>query len=474
MVQYLDMLIGFSLVMLLLSLIIMIVVQAIGTFLQMRGDSLLWGVRQTLEQMGYDIDDAEAIADKIIRHPALSSKPGVPATALRFVEFVRLLPTSEEEATRTLTEKVERAVDSARRGGGKIAEDALRRGVAKALVPAKTRIGRIFSWFERLAARVGLSKSLAKVQAAAGDPDALAEKLVKLILQKGGGAADNLADQVKKRARTEIDAVVARAREKVDRTKETMREWFDMVMDRSTERFVNQTRRITVGIAFILAFALHVDALDILSQLQTNPELRAQLVAQAQTTVQTGEDVVARVVAQRSFATETLTALHDSLASADPTAATLLEPLPSGLATRGQGEAWLLGTVPDSSPAHDSLLVAYNSKFDDLTREWLTALRGQAASLTEQLGDTKLVMFELRSNWLGDYTDLKHLGGTLVAALLLSLGAPFWFNALKNLSNLRPVIARNVQKTEDDEKQRVTSGTGGQEQVGQDTPPAST
>ena len=312
------------------------------------------------------------------------------------------------------------------------------------------------------------------MQAAAGDPDALAGKLVKVILQKGGGAADNLAEQAKERARTEIAAVVARAREKVDRTKDTMREWFDMVMDRSTERFVNQTRRITVGIAFILAFALHVDALDILSQLQTNPELRAQLVAQAQTTVQTGEDVVARVVAQRSFATETLTALRDSLASADPAAAALLEPLPSSLATRGQGEAWLLGTVPDSNPAHDSLLVAYNNKFDDLTREWLKELRGHAATLTQQLGDTELVLFELRSNWLGDYKDLRHLGGTLVAALLLSLGAPFWFNALKNLSNLRPVLARNVQKTEDEEKQRVTSGGGSQEQGGQREPATST
>lgn len=35
-----------------------------------------------------------------------------------------------------------------------------------------------------------------------------------------------------------------------------------------------------------------------------------------------------------------------------------------------------------------------------------------------------------------------HLWGILATAALLSLGAPFWFNVLKNLSNLRPVLAR--------------------------------
>jgi hypothetical protein len=34
----------------------------------------------------------------------------------------------------------------------------------------------------------------------------------------------------------------------------------------------------------------------------------------------------------------------------------------------------------------------------------------------------------------------------LVAAALLSLGAPFWFNILKTLSNLRPLVATREEK----------------------------
>jgi hypothetical protein len=39
-----------------------------------------------------------------------------------------------------------------------------------------------------------------------------------------------------------------------------------------------------------------------------------------------------------------------------------------------------------------------------------------------------------------------HLWGILASALLLSLGAPFWFNMLKTLSNLRPVLANKEQQ----------------------------
>jgi hypothetical protein len=40
----------------------------------------------------------------------------------------------------------------------------------------------------------------------------------------------------------------------------------------------------------------------------------------------------------------------------------------------------------------------------------------------------------------------RNLLGILLAAAFLSLGAPFWFNALKNLSNLRSVVATKEQQ----------------------------
>ena len=40
----------------------------------------------------------------------------------------------------------------------------------------------------------------------------------------------------------------------------------------------------------------------------------------------------------------------------------------------------------------------------------------------------------------------NHLFGLALSAGLLTLGAPFWFNLLKNLMNLRPAVATLVEK----------------------------
>ena len=39
-----------------------------------------------------------------------------------------------------------------------------------------------------------------------------------------------------------------------------------------------------------------------------------------------------------------------------------------------------------------------------------------------------------------------HFWGVLASAALLSVGAPFWFNALKTLTSLRPVLANKEQQ----------------------------
>jgi hypothetical protein len=41
---------------------------------------------------------------------------------------------------------------------------------------------------------------------------------------------------------------------------------------------------------------------------------------------------------------------------------------------------------------------------------------------------------------------MRNLLGILITTAFLSLGAPFWFNSLKGLSNLRTVLAENERK----------------------------
>jgi len=43
-------------------------------------------------------------------------------------------------------------------------------------------------------------------------------------------------------------------------------------------------------------------------------------------------------------------------------------------------------------------------------------------------------------------SQIKYILGALITAALLNLGAPFWFNALKSLANLRPILAAKQQE----------------------------
>ena len=71
-------------------------------------------------------------------------------------------------------------------------------------------------------------------------------------------------------------------------------------------------------------------------------------------------------------------------------------------------------------------------------------MRGSAKSLIKNLEDSKLVLFELPKSWGAYFHQLfedKHLLGILITALLISLGAPFWYNTLRGFTNLRPFLA---------------------------------
>jgi len=57
------------------------------------------------------------------------------------------------------------------------------------------------------------------------------------------------------------------------------------------------------------------------------------------------------------------------------------------------------------------------------------------------LNNTALVTFPLDANWWTRLKDVRKVPGMLLSILLISLGAPFWYNALKSLLKLRSTLA---------------------------------
>ena len=169
--------------------------------------------------------------------------------------------------------------------------------------------------------------------------------------------------------------------------------WFDQTMDRTSQRFTASTRLITFVGAFVVAFMLQVDTPAIVNRLSADEQLRQQLVKDAET-------------------------LYENRQGAQTPA----------------GDTGT-GAVNEAGTASASALTTAETEMAQKHRAMLSA-----AGLVRlpSSGDA----------WLEGFT-LTSVLGMLLTALLLSLGAPFWYSVLGKLLQLRSVIAVK------DDKQRA-------------------
>ena len=73
MLERLDTVIAFAVVMLLLSLLITTLVQSISALLDLRGRNLHWGLKRLLPQLDSRLrGEAAKLSEQILRHPALT------------------------------------------------------------------------------------------------------------------------------------------------------------------------------------------------------------------------------------------------------------------------------------------------------------------------------------------------------------------------------------------------------------------
>lgn len=400
--EHFDTVLSFAVLMLLLSLQITILVQIVVAISGLRGWNLSWSLTTLLEQIDPELNlkvHAKKLAREILKHPALTIS-WTPlgrrkATAIRPEELLGVLKDLAAKSSSRLDDKTRKAL-----------ENALEMTIAGATPEVVEKAEEVVT---------ALTKVVPKAK-----KEALEDAVNKVL-------------QEKKKVEVEVKA------------------WFDTVMDRSTERFILNTRWITAAIAFALVFSLHIDSIQIFKQLSSSSEIRGRLIQQMDATLEQASAVTAGMQKPKPLASKAILSMQEEMEDAKDK--NRLGKVPLDLVTRQQGEDWL--TKNFAGPTLTKVLSTYEKRFEEASIDWLKELGVSLDEVKSSADQARLQIIPQKLTWK-EYTGNRwlHLLGIIMSGLFLSLGAPFWFNALRQLANLRPVLAGKVEKEATEQTQQ--------------------
>jgi hypothetical protein len=385
--QYLDTIIAFVVVLLGLSLLITILNQMISTLFGYRGTNLLWGVETVLSTIDPTLTGkAKDMAKKVLTEPIISDSL---FSRFKDVPILKTITSRWRLASAVSTQDLIHGLK-------KIADDKTTDSTTA----------------------TALNTMLSEI-----DPETArnAEMLEKLVQQVAPGAPDKADAMVK-----QVEASTQKAVGKVE-------VWFNRAMDRSSQRFAIQMRLWTVAFAVLLAFGAHIDTFHVLQELWASPATRSNLVASRDAVIQEATVVLSPTAtpdtegASPAVPPTIVNAAMKKLQSQNPALAA-----PPVFNSFNDAVTWLNTNAPQDQKA---ILVAQYQKLV------LNGLTDHFNGIKQTLENSGFAIVPSPYPGLFSFADWRNFAGILVTAALLSLGAPFWFNALKTLSNLRPLVA---------------------------------
>jgi hypothetical protein len=282
--------------------------------------------------------------------------------------------------------------------------------------------------------------------------------LVKTVDPKTAEAIDAVALRADKLIGTEIGqakALIAHYANMTDAAFVNLEKQFNSVQDRAQQWFALHTRLITVAAAVVAAFVLQLDTIALIKRLSTDADMRAKLVAVSGPIQQQADKILDET--QRAVISQ---AMHQAAIAELAKTYELPNELGShaDFASIDEAKAWLAKQLA-SDPKREQIVNSYEGL---ITKAKLDAYLATMQKLVSASGLELLpdpYPLRLSPGWTegrrwphlfvtnGEWSwPKRRLLGILVSAALLSLGAPFWFNTLKTLTNLRPTLANAVEK----------------------------
>jgi len=223
------------------------------------------------------------------------------------------------------------------------------------------------------------------------------KKLGDIILEKINGLENEDLKKVLRQLWRDADGDVEEFKKKIE-------EWYNSVMERATGWYKRSTQYILVGVGFTIAVVLNADTLAIYERLENNPEV-AERIATIAENIATKDTITADIALDaidevEGVDTSSTSIVIDTLAIEDT------------------------DTQEDKQAKED-----YNLKARELTN-----MVSQINTYRSPLG---MGWKNVNLNAMQPLDIATKILGWLVTALAISLGAPFWFDILKKIVNLR-------------------------------------
>jgi hypothetical protein len=230
-------------------------------------------------------------------------------------------------------------------------------------------------------------------------------------------------------------------------TEADVQKTFEAMEPAMSKRFQFIMRVWTVACSFVIALVFQLSTPDLLKELPSADAKRQAILAAV-------PNLASDTTRKLAYSTDNV--LEESikrLAEKFPDYKELFEEV-SGDSTSKQAMMNEMRGVLGSRPNRDAVLSEYSSIIDSLSQTAASAAYATSKQLIDQL-DTfgispKLDNFEFYvaappTTGAGKTSNRvihwNHIAGVLITGILLSLGAPFWFEQLKNLSGLRDAMA---------------------------------
>ncbi len=223
MLKTLDVLIGATTVVLVFSMAVTVITQALNNLFHRRGRHLKAGLSDLLQQLGIPTRQfAEDVADHLLRHPMIADGKGNLGTVVKREEFVKmLLEFASGESMTPLSEEARKTLLA---------------------VIQKNGIADPFSALKNIRAL--------ELQLEASDPQ-LATHVRQALATVHGAGSDFVA---------------------------RIHSWYDQTIDRVSQRFTSYTHLLTIGIAAVVVLTVQLDIIAVMDRLSIDDQFRTAVV----------------------------------------------------------------------------------------------------------------------------------------------------------------------------------------------------